>query len=383
MKNMKVITIRISSGSHRRFYVPISLELPSGLVSEYKSGFIKDVYAGAICPLQINAFSEGFAEASFIVDHMEPYEEKVLELHLREEPGEAEFESEMKLEESEKEIKIFSGKFLITSYRFLDVVKPYLYPLNAGIGLSVTEDGPQDHIHHRSLWTAHGDVNGVDIWSEEPNHGFIEHKAFLSLASGPVFAEIRAENVWTGPNGERLLDEIRTIRVWNIPSKDWLIDYTVNLRAIYGDVKLGDTKEAGILSIRVCPSLTVKGGEGRITNSFGGVNEEETWGRRAHWCDYSGKLGNEVYGVAVFDYLENFRHPTYWHVRDYGLMAANVFGISHFKRIRSPEGVYILRKGEQLTFKYRIYVHKGDAREANVAQKYLDYVCPPKITVPG
>jgi hypothetical protein len=28
-----------------------------------------------------------------------------------------------------------------------------------------------DHPHHRSLWFAHGPVNGVDVWTERKNTG--------------------------------------------------------------------------------------------------------------------------------------------------------------------------------------------------------------------
>jgi hypothetical protein len=33
-----------------------------------------------------------------------------------------------------------------------------------------------------------------------------------------------------------------------------------------------------------------------------------------------------VIGVAIFDHPKNHAHPTWWHVRDYGLFAANPVG---------------------------------------------------------
>jgi hypothetical protein len=33
------------------------------------------------------------------------------------------------------------------------------------------ENGARDHPHHRSLWFAHGDVNGHDFWGESEGHG--------------------------------------------------------------------------------------------------------------------------------------------------------------------------------------------------------------------
>lgn len=179
----------------------------------------------------------------------------------------------------------------------------------------MTEDGPQDHVHHRSLWVAHGDVNGVDLWSESKGHGKIVHKRFNHKIHGPVYVELNEENTWMSSEGERLLDDIRTIRIWASESGEWLIDFDIYFIASYGDVIFGDTKEAGILSLRVASSMTVKQG-GKIENSFGGINERETWGKRAQWCDYSEPLGSEWVGIAIFDHQKNPRHPTYWHVRD-------------------------------------------------------------------
>ena len=175
------------------------------------------------------------------------------------------------------------------------------------------------------------------------------------------------------------MDEIRIIRFWNIPSKDWFIDFSIEFIAKYGEVRFGDTKEGGILSVRVAPSVTVRSGYGRLVNSWGGINEREVWGKRAMWCDYSGKVGNEMYGIAIFDNVRNFRYPTYWHARDYGLMTANMFGWTYFTGDKSNRGDYILSKGGSLKFNYRVYIHRGDHIEARVKEAFINYLYPPLI----
>ena len=40
----------------------------------------------------------------------------------------------------------------------------------------------------------------------------------------------------------------------------------------------------------------------------------------------------KTYGVAVLDDPRNPLHPTRWHVRAYGLLAANPFGLSYFDK---------------------------------------------------
>ena len=45
----------------------------------------------------------------------------------------------------------------------------------------------------------------------------------------------------------------------------------------------GTQEEMG-LGVRLATPLTVKSGNGRITNSVGGTNEKGTWGQAADWC---------------------------------------------------------------------------------------------------
>ena len=59
-----------------------------------------------------------------------------------------------------------------------------------------------------------------------------------------------------------------------------------------------------------------------------------------------------------------------WHARDYGLFAANPWGIHHFERAPKGTGDMRLQKGESLTLRYRFYFHAGDSDAAGVAEQY-------------
>jgi hypothetical protein len=117
---------------------------------------------------------------------------------------------------------------------------------------------------------------------------------------------------------------------------------------------------------------------GRIENANGELAEKECWGKRANWCDYSGPVGGAVVGIGAMDHPGNFRHPCYWHVRDYGLMGTNTFGQSAFSGDeRGEQGAYTLKGGESLNFRYRVLLHEGDARAGGVSDVYHGYVQPP------
>jgi hypothetical protein len=196
------------------------------------------------------------------------------------------------------------------------------------------EGEARDHPHHRSLWSAYGDVNGVDDWSEEEGHGTIAHQAFVRQEQGPVFGGFTAGGLWQAPDGEPLLREERSIRAYNVGGDRRLLDYTLTLVADQGrDIVFGDTKEGGLLSVRVATSMDGARG-GTIENAGGGRGEAACWGKPSPWCDYSGRVEDQIVGIALLDHPSNPGHPARWHVRDYGLMTANPFATGRSPAVR-------------------------------------------------
>jgi hypothetical protein len=137
-------------------------------------------------------------------------------------------------------------------------------------------------------------------------------------------------------------------------------------------VTFGDTKEAGLCAVRVAKPIA---DTATITNAKGQTGEKNTWGKPAEWCDVSGMIGGKPYGVAVFDHPANPRHPSTWHVRQYGLLAANIFGLHDFDKTNPPgAGKLTIKPGESATFRYRVVIHQGGAKAAGLDAKYQDYV---------
>ncbi len=241
----------------------------------------------------------------------------------------------------------------------------------------------QDHRHHRGVFFGHGSINGVDFWREPPSKaGRIVHATFEELQSGRESALIRTRNSLLAPEGSRLGAVELSIRVLRSPHGR-TIDFDVTLIATEGELVLGDTKE-GTMALRVPDSMIVRHsqpgavkpyrmGEGRIINSEG-QRDDDAWGRRAKWVDYFGPVNGRTVGVALFDHPANPRHPTWWHVRDYGLLAANPFGVHDFERLENPDaGVMRIPARQSRTFRYRLFLHMGDPQAAKVGERYADY----------
>jgi hypothetical protein len=151
----------------------------------------------------------------------------------------------------------------------------------------------------------------------------------------------------------------------------WL-DFDVTVTASDGEVKFGDTKE-GSFGVRVAGSMKVTSDMGgRIVNSEG-QTDAGAWGKPAAWVGYCGPVDGETVGVAILNHPSSFRFPTYWHVRTYGLFAANPFGLHHFKKSREFDGSHTLKPGDTMTLRYRVILHDGTTEEAGIAAAFAKY----------
>lgn len=277
-----------------------------------------------------------------------------------------------------------------TSFYFgADAPKPYLHPLRAPDGSVVTRSYPMDevageqtdHPHHRGVWFSHGEVNGFDFWANEVSQrkrgrkGTIALNQIEAVESGANRGLIRASFNWLDTSGKALLAESRSMTFERI-GQDNVVSFDITLTALVDSVHFGDTKE-GTFAIRMATELEeqhlrAKGiaRTGKITNADGKSTEANTWGKRSPWIDYAGTLQGKPMGVAIFDHPSNPKFPTYWHVRGYGLFAANIFGEHDFYADESRDGSITLAKGKTLRFRYRVVVHPGRTAEANIEGKY-------------
>jgi hypothetical protein len=302
----------------------------------------------------------------------------------------------VKLTEEKGKVRVEINGKLFTEYHFAGERRPYFYPIIGPTGASMTRNWPmkdgvpgeeKDHIHHRGLWYGHRHVNDTGFWEESAKPGValgkILHDKFLEVKSGKDAGVLRSRNKWVKDDGTHVMTDERTIR-FHSHADGLMLDFDITFIADNGDVLFGADKDAA-MAIRVPETSRVerpkeKGqktapkGEGHIVTSEG-KRDAAAWGTRAKWCDYFGPVEGKTVGVAIFDHPSNPRHPTWWHVRAYGLFAANPFAQGQFENLPDKKtGEFKLPAGERVTFRYRFYWHAGDEKAGQVAQRYEDYV---------
>jgi len=304
----------------------------------------------------------------------------------------------VKLKRQGTRIDVFIGGQPFTSYFFgPESPKPYLHPLRSAQGTIVTRGFPMrkdipgertDHPHHRAMYFAHGNINGIDFWAEEApgskdketvqgvkhtTEGLPAGRTVLrkleKVRGGPESGTIRALFNLVGPDGKVIAQEDQAFTFGGDASTR-TIDCAFAIHATNGPVKMEDTKE-GTFAIRLARALQEP--DGYMLNSEGAVGEKQIWGKRANWVDYSGTVAEEKLGIAIFDHPSNPKHPTYWHARGYGLFAVNPFGEHDFYNDKTRDGGVTIPAGSTMVLRYRVLIHPGDAREAEVAEAYRRY----------
>jgi len=288
-------------------------------------------------------------------------------------------------------VEVSTGGKLLTRYVADFPTKPYYFPVIGPTGAPVTRAYPmqkvegedKDHNHQRSFWFTHGKVNNVDFWASDPlngakpNFGTIKETSRKTAVAGYAVGLIRTTDDWLGPKGEKVCQDERVIRFYNT-STARVIDFDITIKAADGPVTFGDTKE-GMFGLRVASSMDVqKKKGGKITNADG-LTDDAAWGKASPWVDYVGPVEGKTVGIAILNHPDSFRYPTTWHVRTYGLFAANPFGWHDFGMKKS--GDHTIPAGQSIRFAYRVILHPGETASADLPNAFQGYAKPPIVEV--
>lgn len=264
--------------------------------------------------------------------------------------------------------------------------KPYLHPLRMADGLIMTRRYPmeqvqgetRDHPHHRGLWFTHGLINGIDFWINEKSdrplkvpRGVITLEGTPKVKDGKKQGTIESVHIWKTPDTLKpLLRESRKMTFHSHPTLR-MFDFDVTFTAL-DTVTWGDTKE-GFFAIRIRDEMTEKAKNGKLISSTGAELMKNVWGKAFPWVDYSGTLEGKKVGIAILEHPASFRAPTYWHARDYGLFAANPFGLHDFFNDKTKDGSHKMEPKQSIRFRFRVVLHPEETAQAGIDKLFAEY----------
>ncbi len=196
----------------------------------------------------------------------------------------------------------------------------YVHPLVGLDGQVITEDFPEDHLHHRGIfWTWHQLlIKGQSIGDAWLCEDFIwdVHEVRV-VDKGPETVGLQATVLWKSPlwqNGKTpMVKETVTIQLSQRKKNCRQIDFTIGLLALQDDTWLGgsdNVKGYGGFTARIATpeDAVLDSAVGRVkplnTPVFGGP-----------WINITGTLNGKPYGAAIFQHPDNPLFPEAWILR--------------------------------------------------------------------
>jgi hypothetical protein len=240
---------------------------------------------------------------------------------------------ELKRGEDQIEVTI-GGKPFTTYYFHKDVAKAYLMPLRTPSGAIVSRPFPVFNDvsmadrrlpgfepHQRPLYFNHGDIDGVEFWSESlfsgagarPDakqpanprpvraHGHMTLMKLEEVKDGPDSGTIRARFSLEDPNN-RILGEETQSYTFRGDDRTRNIDCEYVFYALGNAIVFGDAKE-GTFAVRLNAELSTPHD---LCSTRAARSENR---KPAEWVNYSGTVSGKAVGVVAFDHPSSFRTP--------------------------------------------------------------------------
>ncbi len=251
----------------------------------------------------------------------------------------------------------------------------YIHPLYHLDGQIITEDFPEDHLHHRGIfWAWHqimiGDSSIGDGWECKDIMWDIQaieiDSTLLPETLSTTITTLWKSNKWTDEKQQPIpfVKEHTILDVY--PKKEHMrvLDINIVITPLVDQVQLGgseDEKGYGGFSPRfILPEdLT-------FTGQYAEVEPQNLQLDGGNWMDISGSMGmnHRLCGVTILAHPSNPTPNNKWILRRSGSMQNAVFPGRH---------LHTIPKGQSLTLRYRLLIHEGDARSLNIEKLFNEY----------
>lgn len=203
----------------------------------------------------------------------------------------------------------------------------YVHPLYDAAGDMVTEDFPQDHLHHRGIfWAWHQlllDGKPVaDPWLCKDIHWLAPGAEgnWITTRTDSGSAEMKVVRDWSVPRSDRKLEPLHLVRatvaihVWPTDGETRWLDFDLRLRALVDNVSIGgsdDVKGYGGFSPRVRLSDDVQffGQTGPVTP------EPKSAVDAGAWVNLTRTLDGKKKGIAMMVHPSHPEFPLRWILR--------------------------------------------------------------------
>ncbi len=278
------------------------------------------------------------------------------------------------LKEGDTPIMVYQDQFTKLPKRVDELFKRmgYFHPVYGLDGEIMTQDFPLDHRHHRGIfWSWPQSLAGdrkINIWEMDDARQHLVAAPKFEEVEGKAHLSLEQAWRWDDTPDKDIVGEHIEVVVHPATDLGRAMDFSITLTNLYDqDLKLmgqtTDNKGYGGFSIR--PDAQRKP---FIFTATDGVVPEDALEYNTPWADISyptERKGEKLSGAAIFQHgdLPGFPHKG-WLFRNYAFLGQSW----------PHTNPTTLKPGESVTLKYRIYLHRGDAKAGKVAEAYADFV---------
>lgn len=225
----------------------------------------------------------------------------------------------------------------------------YVFPIYTPAGVSMLDDFPQDHWHHRGLFWSWPVVETggqrYDIWMDfTARHRPV---SMPKVSASAAAAKLEADSFWEA-GGKDIVKEHVLMTVFPAEGNHRELELTLTWEALNAPVTLRGSREPqksyGGVSARFAPR------EGTILRADGEVltRDEDLHPRR--WAELEGVYGGKRVVLRITPDEKDLGVPYQWCLRNYGFVGASFPG-----KTAEVDG-YTLEPGKPLTLSFRVRV---------------------------
>jgi hypothetical protein len=224
----------------------------------------------------------------------------------------------------------------------------YFFPVYTPAGVSLLDDFPQDHWHHRGLFWSWPIVETggkrYDIWMDfTAKHRTVKKSSNASAGE----AVMTAENVWEAGGADIVRETVR-MKALPVHGNTRDLDLELTWEAISAPVTLQGSAEAGKsyggLSARFAPR------EGTVVRADGQTITRDEDRNPRKWAELEAVYGGKRAVLRITPDEKNPGAPHQWCLRNYGFVGASFPG-----RTETVDR-FTLEPGKPLTLRFRVSV---------------------------
>jgi len=223
----------------------------------------------------------------------------------------------------------------------------YIFPVYSPAGVSILDDFPQDHLHHRGLFWSWPVVETggkqYDIWMNFTARHRSAKAPAASITKGA--ARLEAHNFWEA-DGKDIVREDLQLTVFPTQGSSRELELVLTWEALAAPVSLGGSIESGKSYGGLSARFAAR--QGTILRADGDAVAKDEDLIPHMWAELEGTYGAKRVILRIMPDMSNPGVPYQWCLRNYGFVGASFPGRT------ATVDHYTLEPGKPLTLKFRV-----------------------------